>query len=120
MKKAFLLAVVLIAAPAFTQEVQNAPIVAQCQADQRLWHQRMKDKDDPLADTSFRMLLHLEAEMQNCRRVDPPNGPLYNLVASEILAVKDNRAFAFIDRHKLLDLFLREDEAAVMGPRVTP
>jgi hypothetical protein len=117
MKKTFLLALILIAAPAFTQEVQNAPMVAQCQADQRLWFHRMKDKDDPLADTSFRMLLHLEAEMQNCRRVDSPNEPLYNFVVSEILRVKDNRAFAFIDRHKLLDLFLTEDEAAVMGPR---
>jgi hypothetical protein len=47
---------ILATAPAFAQQVEHAPTVAQCQADQRLWLSRMEDTNDKLKDVTFKML----------------------------------------------------------------
>jgi len=42
MKTLLLAATILISVPAIGQEVEHAPTVAQCQADQRLWRAKLE------------------------------------------------------------------------------
>jgi len=89
-------------------QVEHAPTVAQCQADQRLWRSQL-DKD--ASSLKYGALRKMAEEMIACDTVDPPNHQDYYdaaTIASMNIAL---RASAFIQRHQLWDEFLAEDTA---------
>jgi hypothetical protein len=102
---------ILATAPAFAQQIEHAPSVDQCQADQRLWLHRVEDKDDKLLDITFGMLSEWYAEMDRCQAVDPPNSHRYYNTQAEIQAEKLVRFQSFVERHGLLAQFFAEDTA---------
>lgn len=111
MKTLLLAAAILIGVPAIGQDVQHAPSVAQCQADQRLWLSRLEDNGDKLKDVTIRTLAAWQDEMGQCLAVDPENKFKYSNTRSETAAEIELREGDFIDRHGLYDQFLAEDAA---------
>jgi hypothetical protein len=109
MKTSFIILAILFAAPAFTQEVQHAPTVAQCQADERLWSSKLEASE--LNDVTFKTLIDWQHEMNQCRAVDRQHYSDYYGTEAEAQAVAAAREFNFIRRHDLLDQFLAEDAA---------
>lgn len=107
MKTPFIILALLVAAPAFTQEVEHAPTVAQCQADQRLWLADLEDNE--ARDVKFYTLLEWRTEMMKCEKVDPENYWKYLNTESEATAGQNSRQYNFLHRHGLLDQFLKED-----------
>jgi len=54
------------------QDVQHAPTVAQCQADQRLWMSKIEsDPTNQLTLPTYSVLHKWEGEMRDCEDVDP-------------------------------------------------
>ena len=98
----------LILAASLTGQVEHAPTVAQCQADQRLWRSQL-DKD--ASSLKYVALRKMAEEMIACDTVDLPNHQDYYdtaTVASMNIAL---RTSAFIQRHQLWNDFLEEDAA---------
>jgi hypothetical protein len=100
-------AVVLLAA-SLTGQVEHAPTVAQCRADQRLWRSQL-DKD--ASSLKYAALRTMAEEMIACDTVDPPNHQDYYdaaTIASTNIVI---RMSAFMQRHQLWHEFLAEDAA---------
>jgi hypothetical protein len=91
-------------------QVEHAPTVAQCQADQRLWLSKLEE-NTPQQLPSFTVLNKWKNEMNDCQSVDPSNRLKYYNTQSETDAEQSKRMINFIDRQGLLDKFLKEDEA---------
>lgn len=89
------------------QEVEHAPTVEQCQADQRLWISKIED--DVAKDASFYTIGAWQVEMHNCEKVDPPNHWKYYNTAEEASEVQFNRMMKFLIKHSLLLQFVTED-----------
>jgi hypothetical protein len=112
MKTILLATAILIAVPALGQEVEHAPTVAQCQADQRLWLSRLEGDDSPkLADVTVITLMKWENETHQCEVVDPQNQHKYYNTWGEATAVESLRELNFIKRHGLGAQFIAEDAA---------
>jgi aldehyde:ferredoxin oxidoreductase len=109
-KRTFLAVAILIAVPALGQEVEHAPTVAQCQADQRLWLSKL-EADHGLDDVTFSTLVGWGTEMVQCEIVDPQNHLKYSQTNSEDIAERATRELNFISRHGLGQQFLAEDAA---------
>jgi len=56
-KRTLLAVAILIAVPAIGQEVEHAPTVAQCQADQRLWLSKLEGPESGLDGESARQTM---------------------------------------------------------------
>jgi hypothetical protein len=69
-KRLLILSVFVLAAVG--QEIQHAPTVAQCQADQRLWLSTVEEGDSPKLPSS-NVLSNWSREMDDCGKVDPNN-----------------------------------------------
>ena len=89
-------------------QVEHAPTVAQCQADQRLWSPQIEDKASTL---TFDVLKNRGSEMIACYDVDPTNAKDYYTTASSATAVMAARLRKFIQRHQQWDQFIAEDAA---------
>jgi len=111
MKTILLVVAFVIAVPALGQEVKHAPTVDQCQADQRLWLSKLEGPESGLDDAPFSTLNAWNAELDQCKAVDPQNHFKYYNTTSEITAEQFIRAQHFIDRHGLHDQFIAEDTA---------
>jgi hypothetical protein len=92
------------------QDVEHAPTVAQCQADQALWLSTLED-EHTADNVIFPTLQAWEHEMNQCTSVDPPNHNKYYNTWSEAIADESLREYRFIKRHGLLDKFVAEDAA---------
>jgi hypothetical protein len=66
------LAIVLVITASLTGQVQHAPTVAQCQADQRLWLSQLEGGDRSKLP-EFYALIDETKEMDACQKVDPTN-----------------------------------------------
>jgi hypothetical protein len=66
MKRLLILGIFVLVAVG--QDVQHAPTVAQCQADQRLWSSEIIDDTYPKPDID--VLQKWTREMRDCRKVD--------------------------------------------------
>jgi hypothetical protein len=101
----------LLVAPSLVGQVEHAPTVAQCQADQRLWLSKLEtlpvDKDLP----SYTTLSLWNNEMGQCQKVDPPNEWKYYNVEGEISDVEISRMIKFLGRQGLWSKFIAEDAA---------
>ena len=115
MRRFVILAFVVITT-SLTGQVEHAPTVAQCQADQRLWLAQAEDnvgtnKDGDTLPPSYNTLSEWRREMQNCVDVDPENRRSYSNTESELVVVLKRRLGDFIERHGMWSKFLEEDAA---------
>jgi hypothetical protein len=110
MKTLLLAVAIVIAVPALGQDVEHAPTVAQCQADQRLWLSKL-EANHGLDDVTVPTLVAWEHEMIKCEAVDPPNRLQYYNTWGEATAIEAWREHNFIKRHGLDEQFLAEDAA---------
>jgi hypothetical protein len=102
-----LLLLLLSSLPA--QEVEHAPTVEQCRADQRLWLAKIEGPSGTLP--GYLTLVSWSHEMGECTSVDPDNHALYFNVVGEIGSEELIRLEHFLDRHALLEKFIEEDKA---------
>jgi hypothetical protein len=109
MKHFLTFAAVLAASLTVGQDVQHAPTIAQCQADQRLWLSKLEG--DPSELPKFMDLHQWQVEMLDCRLVDHSNIWLYYNTAGEIASSQQNRLYNFVVRQGLWSKFLAEDAA---------
>jgi hypothetical protein len=91
-----------------SQEVQHAPTVEQCRADQRLWLSEIESNhgSDGLA---FYELTGRWVEMFECQKVDPERHFSYYNTFSEIDSEQERKLEDFLRRHKLYGQFIAED-----------
>src|ERR1700733_5260164 len=108
MKRLLILGIFVLAAVG--QDVEPAPTVAQCQADQRLWLSKLQESDS-LRFPTFNVLPRWGFEMGDCEKVDPDNESKYYNIGAETHALQATRLLNFIDRHGLREKFLAEDAA---------
>lgn len=106
--KLFLTICCLILAASLTGQVEHAPTVAQCQADQRLWLPQIESSDSTL---TYDVLSQRASEMSDCASVDPPNNVRYVNTYSEATAVRLMRLSHYVQRHELWMQFEAEDAA---------
>jgi hypothetical protein len=99
----------LFAGTAHVQEVQHAPTVEQCRADQRLWFDKLENTTETLP--TYHTLRGWSDEMGDCEHVDPENKLRYYNVVGEIAGERTVRFVDFLTRHELYDKFIEEDEA---------
>jgi len=108
--KVLALAALLIASPAFAQQVEHAPTVAQCQADQRLWFSMMETAHG-VDKESIETFGAWQDEMIKCDAVDPSNRFLYMNTRAEASSYEATRYIRFLVRHNLYKQALAEDKA---------
>jgi hypothetical protein len=111
--KRYLVLAVLILTASLAGQVEHAPTVAQCEADQRLWFAQIeadaKAGNDTLPTVDVIGAWH--TEMHDCEAVDPANRVRYYNTESEIIVEQMLRLQHFVSRHQLHSQFLAEDAA---------
>jgi hypothetical protein len=105
--KRTLLFVWLILTASLAGQVEHAPTVAQCQADQRLWLSELEAKTHGLP--TFDVIIQWENEMNDCMKVDPDNRLQYDRTWNEAEAETVKRLIHFLNRHSLWEQFNKED-----------
>ena len=103
----------LVLAASLVGQVEHAPTVAQCQADQRLWLATI-EADASGEKTGLPNIYVMRAwsvEMGQCKDVDPGNRFKYYNTQAEIATDEMLRLRHFLDRHDLLGKFIEEDAA---------
>ena len=91
-----------------SQEMQHAPTVTQCRADQRLWFSKIED-ETMAASIDFLQLRKWSMEMFDCISVDPERQDPYFTTDAEITTRQEMRLENFLERHHLFNQFLAED-----------
>src|ERR1017187_6483616 len=108
MKLILALAVVMTASLVFGQ-IEYAPTVAQCQADQRLWWSRLENPKSTLP--AYGIMTDWVTEMDNCQKVDPNSHFKYYNTEVEIITERMLRLEHFLNRDQLWNKFTAEDAA---------
>jgi hypothetical protein len=109
----FLVFAVVLVASLVAPQVEHAPTVAQCQADQRLWLAKI-EADANGDKTGLPNIYTMRAwgiEMTQCKDVDPSNRFKYFNTEAEIFTDEMLRLRHFLDRHDLMEKFIEEDAA---------
>jgi hypothetical protein len=83
----------LILTASLVSQVEHAPTIAQCQADQRLWLAEIEDNPQKLPEMS--VIVKWNGEMQDCEKVDPNNRIRYYNTSGEISSVDNPYATLF-------------------------
>ena len=96
-----------------TAQIEHAPTVAQCQADQRLWLAQVEDRYHRSGLPHYYEMNTRMEEMNACGKVDPANEPRYNSTMYETNAEETLRLMNFIHRNNLWDKFIEEDKAGM-------
>jgi hypothetical protein len=107
----FVTLAVLILATSLSGQVEHAPTVAQCQADQRLWLSRLEVLPTDTNLPAFTTLQQWSSEMGDCKELDPKNAWSYFNVQAESNTIQAGRMLRFLSRQHLWDKFLEEDSA---------
>ena len=89
-------------------QIEHAPTVEQCQADQRLWLSEVEDSN-PATHTLYATLDQRSVEMERCRKVDTANQHKYYNAESEMTAEQTLRMKHYLMRHDLWMKFMTED-----------
>lgn len=92
------------------QNVEHAPTVEQCQADQAYWFSKL-EQTHGTNDVTYDTLQGWHREMDKCLAVDPANHWKYYNTMSESDAEVATRLMKFVNRHSLWQQFLDEDTA---------
>ena len=117
MKRCLAFAVLILAVAALPQgvslagQVEHAPTVAQCQADQRLWFAKLETTPTDINLPSFYTLQAWQHEMGDCEEVDDSNRLKYYNTREEASEVQSNHMLNFLSRHGLWNKFIEEDAA---------
>jgi hypothetical protein len=101
--------VILISVSLVTAQVEHAPTVAQCQADQRLWLSQIEVDHGQRTLPAYAVIDKWKWEMDDCMSVDPENKVRYYNTESEVWVVQMGRMRDFLERHQVWDKFLDED-----------
>jgi hypothetical protein len=102
MKTLWLLLAIVVPLQSIHAQVEPAPTVAQCRADQRLWFSELETPDNlDVAKVSFNELEGWRLEMGDCFKVDPDLRARYDNTISEIYHTMFSRAEDFLARHNL-------------------
>jgi hypothetical protein len=109
--KHLLILTVVMATSLTVGQVEHAPTVAQCQADQRLWLSKLEAIPTDTNMPSYTSLLQWSPEMDDCQKVDPPNAWKYYNVHGEVADLRAARMIRFLVRHGLYEKFIAEDAA---------
>jgi len=107
------LLILVVMTASLVGQVEHAPTVAQCQADQRLWLAKI-EADANGDKTGLPNIYTMRAwgvEMTQCRDVDPSNHSKYYNTEAEIATDEMLRLRHFLDRHDLMEKFFEEDAA---------
>jgi hypothetical protein len=99
----------LVLTASLVGQVEHAPTVAQCQADQKLWLSKVEGPSTGLP--GYYTIALWGGEMQDCETVDPSNQFKYYNTMAEITAEEHGRLEHFIERHGSWDTFIAEDTA---------
>lgn len=99
----------LVLTVSLTGQVEHAPTVAQCQADQRLWGYEFTHQSEKLPDVG--VLQKWSSEMQDCMKVDPQTQLQYVFTVGQIDTEMELRMIHFLQRHNMLADFKTEDAA---------
>jgi hypothetical protein len=110
MRLAVVLALLFLSASVAKPQVEHAPTMAQCRADQRVWLSKIEEGDREQLPT-FTVLSGWASEMNDCQKVDPTKAWSYNNAGGEIVAEQAARQLNFIRRHELYQRFIDEDAA---------
>ena len=112
MKKLWLLAVLITPFQLiYSQEIEHAPTVAQCRADQWLWFSKLEQPNGVgVATVTFTQLEDWRGEMGDCISVDPAFNFEYFETMTHIEYEKLMRTEHFLTRHNLFGQFMAEDE----------
>ena len=105
-----LFTVLLLTGKAQVQEVEHAPTIERCRADQRVWLGKLEGASGTMTE-DFRTLSAWSQEMHDCQKVDPENHRAYYDVMEETSAEEASRLLAFLVRHGLTNKFIEEDKA---------
>jgi hypothetical protein len=109
MKRISILIVFVFVFVAVGQEIQHAPTVAQCQADQRLWDYQLINQSEKLPD--IEVLQKWNSELRDCMKADPQNRLQYFITVDEVDGETLLRMMHFLQRHNTLKDFVNEDDA---------
>ena len=92
-------------------QVQHAPTVEQCRADQKLWISKLEQEPvgAGVANVSFNELNAWTLEMRDCQTVDPEFRWQYYSTQGEARIYQLARVGYFLDRHNLHGQFIAED-----------
>ena len=93
-----------------TQNVEHAPTVEQCRADQAYWFSKL-ERTHGTDDITYDNLRSWHTEMNKCAVIDPPKEWKYYNTMSESDAEVATRLMRFVNRHNLWQQFLDEDAA---------
>jgi hypothetical protein len=104
-------------------QIEHAPSVDQCRADQKLWSaeedeylakmktgNRSAANNTDLGRVAFEQLHERGEEMRNCASVDPQNAIAYMDVGNGFHSIRYDRLMGFLLRHKLSAQFIEEDK----------
>lgn len=105
----WLLAFAMLDGKAFGQDIEHAPTVAQCQADQRLWLSQMEPEHQTLPIWSA--MAERIAEMDSCGKVDPDHSKEYENTCHELEFNLADRFMDFIKRNGMWGQFTAQDKA---------
>src|SRR5215469_18694896 len=119
MNKLWLLLVIAVPLQLIHAQVQHAPTVERCRADQTLWFSKLSDdakaeeaeglREPVTHSISFQQLNFWSLEMHDCARIDPKSNDLYYKTSGDAVGTANNRLVHFLYRHNLLSQFLAED-----------
>jgi len=110
--KKLLLALLILTSSLVGQNVEHAPTVEQCHADQRLWlAQHEEDVGNNTHLPNIHIIRRWAKEMNDCEKVDPTNQLRYYNTISELMTEEKMRMEHFLDRHQLWEQFVAEDAA---------
>jgi Tfp pilus assembly protein PilV len=101
----------LILTASLLGQVEHAPTVAQCQADQRLWLSQMESDHGQGSLPAYDVIDKWKWEMDDCMSVDPESKVRYYNTESEVWVVQMARTKDFLKRHQMWETFLDEDAA---------
>lgn len=101
------LILVLFVLSAGGQDIEHAPTVAQCQADQRLWDSKIESKSEKLPDIG--VLQRWSSELRDCLTVDSQHQLQYVFTVGEIDTETMLRMTHFLERRNMLTDFKAED-----------
>ena len=104
MKKLWLLLAMAIPLQ-FIHAQEHLPTVAQCQADQKLWLNKLEQNP---RSVSFGELTGWQGEMIECEFVDRKNKRRYYATSSEVVKEQSLRLLYLAQHHNLYDQFLVE------------
>jgi hypothetical protein len=111
MKALWLLLAIAVPLQSINAQVQHAPTVEQCRANQKLWLSKLVEPGTTgLAKVTFDELDGWFLAMDECQKVDPELTWRYYNTKGEATNEQLFRLMHFLDRHNLRDQFIAEDK----------